>query len=181
MKNIILAGVMLALLAVVIPHAHGGDTMSFSITSPDFNDKGPIPKRFTCDGDDISPELDWANPPAGTKSFAMIVEDPDAPVGTFVHWIIYDMPVDWSGLKRGMKAEDGAAQGVKQGRTDFDAIGWGGPCPPRGHGRHRYIFSLKALDIPSLGLANGAEKASFNKALKGHVLDEAVVMGVYKR
>lgn len=155
--------------------------MSFSIKSPDFNDKGAIPKRFSCDGDDISPELSWAEPPAGTKSFAIIVEDPDAPVGTFVHWIIYDIPADWRGLKRGMKATDGMAQGVKQGRTDFDAIGWGGPCPPKGHGKHRYILTLKALDIPSLGMPNGAERASFDKALKGHVLDEATVMGVYKR
>lgn len=181
MKKLIIAGILLALLTAGTTYAYGGEVMAFSIKSADFKDGGTIPKRFSCDGDDISPELSWAEPPAGTKSFAMIVEDPDAPKGTFIHWIIYDIPADWKALKRGMTSNDGIEHGVKQGQTDFGNPGWGGPCPPKGYGRHRYIFTLKALDLPTLGLSNDAKKLAFDKALQGHVLGEAKILGVYDR
>jgi len=181
MKRAVITGIMFALFTSIVPSVYGGLAMSFSIKSPDFEDNGYIPRKFSCDGDDISPELKWTNPPIGTKSYAMIVEDPDAPIGTFVHWIIYDIPAGWDGLKRAMKATDGMEQGVKQGRTDFGSIGWGGPCPPRGHGKHRYVFTIKALDTSELGLTNGTERISFNKAINGHVLEEAVLMGLYRR
>ncbi|MBI5562181.1 MAG: YbhB/YbcL family Raf kinase inhibitor-like protein [Deltaproteobacteria bacterium] len=155
--------------------------MTFTIKSADFKDNGPISKKFTCDGEDLSPELSWTDPPQGAKSYALIVEDPDAPTGTFLHWVVYDIPADFKGLKRGMLSDDYADKGVKQGKTGFGPAGWGGPCPPKGHGRHRYIFILKALDVPSLGLANGAVRLDVEKAAKGRVLGEARITGVYQR
>lgn len=181
MKNLVLTGIILAFLAIGATHINGGDVMTFSIKSVDFKDGEPIPKKFSCDAENLSPGLSWTQAPAGAKSFAMLVEDPDAPGGTFIHWIIYDIPADWKGLKKGMTSNDGAELGVKQGKTDFGNSSWGGPCPPKGHGRHRYIFTLKALDISTLGLSNGAKKLNFDKALKGHVLGETKITGVYER
>lgn len=181
MKNLILTGIIFAFLITGSSNANGGMLMSFLINSADFKDGETIPRKISCDGDDLSPELSWSAPPAGTKSFAMLVEDPDAPSGTFIHWIIYDIPADWNGLRRGMTSKDGAEQGIKQGVTDFGNTGWGGPCPPRGHGKHRYIFTLKALDISTLGLPNGVKKSAFDKALKGHMLGETKITGVYER
>lgn len=181
MQKLILTGFILAFLAVGTTYAIGGGVMGFSIKSVDFKDGGTIPTKFSCDGENLSPGLSWTQPPDGTKSLAMLVEDPDAPGGTFIHWIIYDIPADWTGLKRGMTDGDGIKLGVKQGKTGFGSSGWGGPCPPRGHGRHRYIFTLKALDISTLGLPNDAKKLDFDKALKGHVIGEAKITGGYER
>ena len=155
--------------------------MAFSIMSADFKDGSTIPTRFSCDGDNLSPELSWKEPPAGTKGFSLLVEDPDAPRGTFIHWTIYDIPADWKGLQRGMTSSDGIEHGIKQGKTDFGNAGWGGPCPPRGHGRHRYVFTLKALNVSTLGLSNGAKKPDIDKALSAHVIGEAKITGVYER
>lgn len=176
--------IILALSAAALMPAtsHGGDEkMTFRLSSPDFKNGEVIPKRFVCDGDDMSPELLWEEPPPGTKSFLLIVEDPDAPMGTFVHWIVYDMPSTFKELYRGMGNDDVSKDGIKQGTTDFGHRGYGGPCPPKGHGRHRYLFRLKALDIPTLGLPDGAKRGEIERAVKGHVLAETELMGIYQR
>lgn len=151
--------------------------MSLKITTTDFKDGGVIPKKFTCDGEDLSPELQWEGAPQGTKSFVLVVEDPDAPSRTFVHWVLYDIPASSNKLPAGVK-EGGT---LKQGWTDFGQNAWGGPCPPKGHGPHRYFFILMAIDAPTLGLKPGATKEQVDKAVKGHVLAEAKIMGTYKR
>lgn len=151
--------------------------MAFNVKSPDFSEGQTIPKKFTCEGEDLSPELDWADVPQGTKSLALICEDPDAPMGTFIHWVVYDIPANLNKLEKGVKL----AGGIKTGITGFGKTGYGGPCPPKGHGTHRYFFILRALDAPSLNLPPGASKADVEKAMKGHVLGETKIMGVYKR
>lgn len=151
--------------------------MDFRVTTDDFKDNGEIPKKFTCDGENSPPELQWEGAPPGTKSFTLIVEDPDAPGGTFVHWVLYDVPASASKLPSGMKA----GGTPKEGRTGFGQNAWGGPCPPKGHGTHRYFFILKAIDVATLGLKPGATKAQVEEAMKGHVLAETKIMGTYKR
>lgn len=153
----------------------------FSLESPDFREGDTIPKRYTCEGDNMSPLLKWNDPPPGTKSFVLTVEDPDAPMGTFIHWVIYDMPEGFRELARGAGNDYDLSDVIKQGVTDFGHTGYGGPCPPKGNGRHRYAFILRALDIPSLGLAQGAKKNELEKAMAGHILAEARMTGVYKR
>lgn len=155
--------------------------MGFNINSPDFRDGDVISKRFSCEGDDMSPELIWQDPPAGTKSYALFVEDPDAPMGTFVHWVVYDMPSGFRQLFRGMGNDADLTDGIKQGLTDFGRTGWGGPCPPKGHGKHRYNFILRALDVETLGLSDGAKKSEVEQAMKGHVLAEVKITGTYQR
>ena len=161
--------------------AQGGEIMSFRIESPDFKEGESIPQRFGCDGQDISPGLVWADPPEGTRSFVLTVEDPDAPMGVFVHWVIYDLPSSARGLEQGIKGSDARLKGAKQGKTSFGQSHYGGPCPPRGHGTHRYIFTLRALDIPALDVAPGSKKGIVEKAMKGHVLAEARTTGTYQR
>jgi Raf kinase inhibitor-like YbhB/YbcL family protein len=159
----------------------GGTSMGFTIKSPAFNQGDTIPREHSCEGKDTSPELGWEGAPEGTKSFSLIVEDPDAPVGTFIHWVIYDIPGEDNGLSGGLSTALTLEGGIKQGRNDFGRTGYGGPCPPRGHGRHRYFFILRALDVSGLGLPAGAGKKAVEKAMEGHVLEEARLMGVYQR
>lgn len=152
----------------------------FQIESPDFKEGETIPERFTCEGDDLSPLLKWTSPPKGTKSYLLIVEDPDAPMGTFVHWMLYDIPAGSQGISHG--AGNGKKiKDMKQGLNDFGHIGYGGPCPPKGHGAHRYNFILKALDIPALGLNDGARKSDLERAIAGHVLAETRITGKFER
>lgn len=154
----------------------------FRIESPDFIEGGELPRELTCEGGNFPPRLKWDSPPPGTRSFALFLEDPDAPMGTFVHWLVYDMPAEMRGLPGGMGKGKGAGiDGVKQGLNDFGHLGYGGPCPPKGHGPHRYIFILKALDIPAVNLPNGAKKSDLERAVTGHVLAEARTMGRFKR
>jgi len=150
--------------------------MSFTIESPDFKDGGAIPQRFSCDGLDVSPPLVWTGAPEGTKSFTLTVEDPDAPVGIFIHWVVYDIPSTTDRLEEGDRLK-----GAQQGKTDFGRASYGGPCPPVGHGTHRYIFTLRALDVAKLDVASGARKSAVEKAAKGHVLAEARITGTYQR
>lgn len=171
------AGAVLFIIMVCSVNSRGGEDMAFTLTSPDIKDGSEIPKKFTCDGSDVSPELVWEGAPAGTKSYCMIVDDPDAPVGTFTHWVVYDIPSSTAKLKGGAELKDG----MKAGQTNFGKAAWGGPCPPRGHGKHRYFFMLMALDLPTLGLPAAAARADVEKALKGHILGTATLMGVYKR
>ncbi|HEX5036161.1 MAG TPA: YbhB/YbcL family Raf kinase inhibitor-like protein [bacterium] len=141
-----------------------------------------IPKKHTCDGEDLSPPLDWEGAPAGTKAFALIVDDPDAPAGTWVHWVIYDIPGDAKGLDEGLAKTEttaGAKQGMSWGVDRFSKLGYSGPCPPPGT-PHRYRFKLAALDAP-LGLPHKATKFDVEKAMKGHVLGQAQLTGKYGR
>ena len=156
--------------------------MSLTITSPVFSENGEIPTRFTCQGEDISPALNWDGVPEGTASLALIVDDPDAPDPaapkmTWVHWVLYNIPVDASGLAEAVPSGS-LPSGTLEGLNDWTRTGYGGPCPPIG--RHRYFHKLYALDIklPDLGTPT---KASLLEAMQGHVLEEAVLMGSYSK
>lgn len=152
--------------------------MDLKISSPAFADGEMIPREYTCDGKDISPPLAWTGVPQGTKSLALIADDPDAPAGTWVHWVIFNLPADGDGLSEAVSSEKNLADGSRQGINDFRRIGYGGPCPPGG--THRYYFKLYALD-KALELSSGAGKKELLRAMTGHVLGEAVLMGRYRR
>ena len=154
----------------------GGNNMQ--IKSSAFKNGARISAKHTCDGVDVSPPLEWGKLPAGTKYLALICDDPDAPMGTWVHWVLYDVPASAGGLPEKLPPLKELADGTKQGMNDFRAIGYGGPCPPSGE--HRYFFKLYALDGPT-GLKPGATKAQLLAAMKGHILAEAELMGKYKR
>jgi Raf kinase inhibitor-like YbhB/YbcL family protein len=153
--------------------------MSFQLATTAFSAGGAIPRKFTCDGPDISPKLTWNDPPAKTQSFALIMDDPDAPVGTWVHWVIYDLLANTRELAEGVAKQEQLPNGARQGRNDFGKIGYGGPCPPPGK-PHRYFFKLYALDA-KLGLKAGAIKADVERAIKGHILTQAELIGRYAR
>jgi len=153
--------------------------MTLTISSSAFTSGGDIPKKFTCDGADVSPELSWSNLPSGTQSLALIADDPDAPAGTWTHWVLFDLPAGATGLPEGVAKVDELAGGGRQGRNDFRRIGYGGPCPPSGKS-HRYFFKLYALDR-MLQLKPGATKAEVEQAMQGHMLGQAEWMGKYRR
>ena len=153
--------------------------MSFQIASTAFPNGGMIPKKFTCDGTDVSPQLSWKEAPAGTQSFTLIVDDPDAPVGTWVHWVLYNLPASTRELPEGVEKQEQLASRAMQGRNDFRRIGYGGPCPPPGT-PHSYHFKLYALDT-KLNLKAGATKPELEHAMKGHILGETELMGRYGR
>lgn len=157
----------------------GEPAMSFSLTSTAFNQGETIPITYTGDGQDVSPPLQWANPPEGVQSFALICDDPDAPVGVWVHWVIYNIPAEKRVLPQGMPQTKQLDDGTRQGINDSRKIGYNGPAPPPGK-VHRYFFKLYALDAP-VSLAPGATKQQLLDATKGHVLGEAELMGKYKR
>jgi Raf kinase inhibitor-like YbhB/YbcL family protein len=159
--------------------AKGGATVSLELTSAAFSAGGTIPKRYTCDDADVSPPFAWRDAPAGTQSFALIADDPDAPVGTWVHWVIFDLPGDARGLTEGIAKQPELPNGARQGTNDFRKIGYGGPCPPPGK-PHRYFFKLYALDA-KLSLKAGATKAEVEKAMQGHILAQGEWMGRYSR
>ena len=152
------------------------------LTSPAFHHNGAMPARFTCDGHDLSPELNWSDLPVGTKSLALIVDDPDAPDPraprmTWVHWVLYNLPPSATGLPEAV-ASAALPAGTVEGLNDWGRTGYGGPCPPVG--RHRYFHKLYALDIvlPNLGKPT---KAALEKAMQGHVLAQAELIGTYQR
>jgi Raf kinase inhibitor-like YbhB/YbcL family protein len=153
--------------------------MAFELTSSAFKEGERIPDRHTCEGDDLSPPLHWSVPPAATKSFALIADDPDAPGGMWVHWVIYNLSLDLRGLPEGIPAKEHWLNGALQGLTDFKRVGYGGPCPPPGK-PHRYYFKLYALDAV-LTLKPRATKSQVLEACKGHVLAEAQLMGRFGR
>ena len=151
--------------------------MAFKLFSSTFSDGGWIPSLHTCEGADVSPSLEWSGEPAGTRSFALVVDDPDAPSGTWTHWLLFDIPPTVHTLAQGYKA---GSVGVS-GKNDFGKLGYGGPCPPKGHGPHRYFFKLHALDVATLGLRAGVNASGLKRALEGHVLAEARCLGRYER
>jgi hypothetical protein len=148
------------------------------IESSAFAQGQPIPQKYTCEGADISPPLEWSGAPEGTKTFVVIADDPDAPAGTWVHWVLFNLRAGSHGLLEAVPTGDLAAGGV-QGRNDFGNIGYGGPCPPPGR-PHRYFFKLYALDI-ELRVKTGATKKDIVAAMQGHVLTQAEVIGTYQR
>ena len=143
-----------------------------------FEAGGIIPKKYTCDGPDVSPPLSWSDVPAGTKSLALIADDPDAPMGTWVHWVSWNIPPTARALEEDVPKRDTLPNGMKQGTTDFRSIGYGGPCPPSG--THRYFFKLYALDT-ILNLPPSATKKDLEKATQGHLLAKTELMGKYAR
>ena len=153
--------------------------MAFSITNTAFPNGGNIPRKFTCDGADASPELSWTAPPSGTQSFALIADDPDAPVGNWTHWVLYDLPAGTASLPEDVPKSEELPNGARQGRNDFRRIGYGGPCPPPGK-PHRYFFKLYALNS-KLNLKPGSTKADVEKAIEGHILAKGELMGKYAR
>ena len=153
--------------------------MAFSISSSDFQNGGEIPKKFTCDGADESPELSWTEPPARTQSVALIADDPDAPGGTFTHWVLFNLPASTGTLAANVSKVDQLPNGARQGRNGFRKIGYGGPCPPPGKA-HRYFFKLYALD-KKLDLAPGSSKEELEKAMEGHMLGKAEIVGKFGR
>jgi len=150
--------------------------MALQLIVDGFAEGASIPKRFTCDGENISPALRWTGQPAETRSFALIMDDPDAPGGTWNHWLVWDIPASDHSIPEG--GEPGAP--AKSGKNDFGKLGYGGPCPPRGK-PHRYFFRLFALDVPSLGLPAGAKRPALEKALRKHIIAENSYMGRYGR
>jgi len=148
------------------------------IRSPAFASGGAIPAMHTCDGADTSPALSWTGAPSGTRSFALIADDPDAPGKTWVHWVVWNIPASAAALPQDVPKKAQLPDGTRQGLTDFGRAGYGGPCPPSGV--HRYYFTLYALDA-ALELPATTTKAALVKALEGHVLAEAQLMGTYTR
>jgi len=156
--------------------------MALTLTSAGFAAGGPIPRRFTCDGANASPPLAWSGAPAGTRSFALIVDDPDAPDPeaprmTWVHWVLCNLPPDCAGLPEGVNPADLPA-GATEGLNDWKRTGYGGPCPPIGE--HRYFHKLYALDALIQDLRR-PDKATVKRGMRGHVLAEAVLIGTYRR
>ena len=149
------------------------------ISSSGFEPGAPIPTPFSCDGGNQSPGLQWSEIPVNTRSFALIVDDPDAPRGTWVHWVLFNLPADAVELAPGVPPNPELPSGARQGVNDSGDVGYGGPCPPRG-GPHRYYFRLYALDS-TLNLPPGINRPDLDQAMTGHILAEATLMGTYQR
>lgn len=164
----------LALLASCGSESEGA-MASFMLKSSAFSDGEQLPTQFTCDGADKSPPLSWSDPPQGTRGFALVVDDPDAPSGTFRHWGAWNIPADMKMIEEGQGGQ--FAEAV----NDFGKQGYGGACPPHGHGPHRYRFKLFALDTESLDLPAGAKIGEVEKAASGHMLGQAELTGTYER
>ncbi len=156
-----------------------GPEGKLALTSPAFAPGGTIPREYTCEGGDSAPALKWTGPPKGTKSLALIMDDPDAPSGTWVHWVAFNIPAEARELPAGIAKESELANGALQGQNSFERLGYGGPCPPPGPA-HRYFFKLYALDV-KLDLKSGAAKPDVENAIKGHTLAKAELMGRYQR
>ncbi len=149
------------------------------IESDVFKESGMIPRKYTCDDDDISPPLTWSDVPAGTVSLALICDDPDAPMLTWVHWIVYNISPETSGLREGIGSKESAALGISQGLNSWRRANYGGPCPP-GHSTHRYFFKLYATDLPR-DLKPNMSKRDLEKAMRDHIIAQAQLIGVYSR
>lgn len=154
--------------------------MTLKLTSPAFAEGAEIPASFTCDGANSSPALAWSGAPAGTRSFLLTCNDPDAPAGVWHHWAAFDIPADWSGLEAGFGAERPAA-GFREAVNDFGKPGYGGPCPPRGHGPHHYHFRLSALGEASLPAASSASCVEVMHLARPYVLEFTELVGLYER
>ncbi len=171
---------ILAMLMFAVPErVPGQQAAKMELKTTSFEPGGFIPKRFTCEAADVSPALSWGDPPAGTQSFAIIEDDPDAPSGTFVHWLVYDLPAAYRRLPEALSGNDQMAGGGRQGTNDFSRTGYSGPCPPPGK-PHRYFIRLYALD-GKLDLRPAATRKELDSAMRGHILAQAELMGRFKR
>jgi len=156
----------------------GGTAVALTLTSPAFSADAAVPKQFSCDAGNRSPELRWTDAPKDTKTFALVVDDPDAPSGTFVHWVLYDLPGDVTGLPEGVPPDE-PIRGGTQGMNSAKKRGYAGPCPPAGK-PHHYRFTLYALGAPT-GLKPGASKDDVLHAIEGHVVAQTTLVGTYQR
>jgi len=152
--------------------------MELTVKSTAFNNGGMIPEVYTCDGKDISPPLSWSQGPSGTRTYALISDDPDAPMGTWVHWVIYNIPANVTSLEENIPKTEKLQNGAVQGKNDFRRFGYGGPCPPGG--THRYYFRVYALDTV-LKEGPGLTKKQLLKSMEGHILAQGELMGKYSR
>jgi Raf kinase inhibitor-like YbhB/YbcL family protein len=171
-----------AMIAVFSPSmlvAQTGGAMSLQVSSTAFSANERIPVKYTCEGQDVSPQLNWSGAPATTKSFALIVDDPDAPAGTWVHWVLYNLPPDTKELPEGVEKQEKLDNGAVQGRNDFRKTGYGGPCPPAGK-PHHYFFKLYALDT-RLDLKPSASKQDIERAMQGHIVAQGQLIGTFGR
>ena len=173
------AGLLLAVAALPGCRDSIARGQTMNLTSTSFQDGSQIPAKYTCSGANISPQLAWSAPPAATASLALIVTDPDAPRGTWVHWVLYDLPAGTRALPEGLPALGQLPDSARQGRNDFGEIGYGGPCPPPGS-PHHYVFTLYALDA-KLNLPVGATRAQVEAAMHGHVLASGRLIGLFQR
>jgi len=154
--------------------------MSFALNSTAFPNGGEIPRKYTCSGENVSPALNWTEAPPQARSLALIADDPDAPAGTWTHWILWNIPAQATSLPEGVPTnQESLSNGARQGKNDFGRIGYGGPCPPPGR-PHRYYFRLYALDA-ALDLKSGAARSELESAMKPHVVAHAEWMGMFKR
>jgi len=154
--------------------------MAMRLTSPAFTAGGRIPDRYTCDGADLSPPLSWSGAPAGTRSFLVACEDPDAPAGTWHHWAVFDIPAEQTSLPEGLAKAEKVGK-LRQAINDFRKPGWGGPCPPKGHGTHRYRFRLLALSVATLPLGPRPGCREVLAAAEPHVIAGTELVGTYGR
>ena len=154
--------------------------MALEISIDAFRNTERIPVVYTCEGENVSPAISWRGVPAGTRSFALIMDDPDAPSGTFTHWVIWNIPADSAALDRAVPTDSALPSGAMQGVNSARRVGYTGPCPPIGHGRHRYYFRLYALDT-LLDVESDATADTLRSAMRGHVLGESEHMGTYSR
>jgi hypothetical protein len=167
------------LILFILNTAGGESNMKIKVESPAFENGREIPVKYTCDGEDVSPEIIWSNIPEGTKSLVLIMDDPDAPMGTFTHWVVYDIPPRLHHLPEDLP-KVAEIETLKQGINDFRNVGYGGPCPPPGK-PHRYFFKVYALDVSSLGIPAGMTRKIVEDSMKGHILGEGYLMGLYGR
>jgi len=179
MRSLVLAAALsgAAILIAWTPADAAGDTLALVLRA--FVPGGTIPARHTCTGEDLSPAITWSGAPAGTRAFALVCEDPDAPSGMWVHWVLYNLPPDCAGLPEGVGPRAALPAGALEGKNSWGKTGYRGPCPPPGK-PHRYFFRLYALDAP-LSLLAGATKAQVEAALRSHVLGQAEYVGLYGR
>ena len=154
--------------------------MVIKLTSPAFKDGEKIPEKYTCDGDNISPPLTWSNIPQNTKMLVIVCEDPDAPNGIWSHWVVYKIPPAETEFLEGIPTTEVLPSGAEQGVNDFKHLGYGGPCPPEYHDAHRYFFRIFALD-QEFHLTIHFKRSNLLDAIKGHILDEGHLIGLYKR
>ncbi len=171
--------IYIVLFFLVLFSIYGGEAMALTISSSAFKEGNFIPEKYTCKGRDISVPLTLKSIPKDVKSFALICDDPDAPFGTWVHWVIYDIPADVTEIKEGVPTDKVLPDGSKQGINDFGKIGYGGPCPPPGNA-HRYVFKIYALDVV-LNIEPGLTKALLLKKMEGHIIEESKTTGKFKR
>jgi Raf kinase inhibitor-like YbhB/YbcL family protein len=160
------------------PAAPTQDKVEIKLTSSAFKEGERIPRQYTCDGVNVSPPVEWTGVPKMAKTIALIADDPDAPNGTWVHWVLYNVPAENIGFVESVPTTDSLKAGGYQGKTDFGAVGYGGPCPPSGS--HRYFFKIYAIDS-ELPLRAGATKADLEKAMQGHIVAQGQLMGTYSR